>query len=185
MGWSAPRVGCEETTPSPDCSCVHRGPSADSYGSKRARAARHGSRMRRSRSFETEAADLRQCRRGRASANGMRWSASSAGREDNHAKSARARVLRGPSAGYLRGEVRAGRAALESNAMTTTFQSHSRRLVAVSVRPGLGQQRGDGASRELARTLTTRKVFAALTARVLCTYGRCSMVHTRAGRVPR
>ena len=72
----------------------------------------------------------------------MGWSASRVGREDNHAKSASARVLRGRSAGSPRGEARAGRAPRESNAVATTFRSRSRRPGAVSVKKSLGQRRG-------------------------------------------
>ena len=78
----------------------------------------------------------------RASANGVGWSAPRVGREDNHAKSASARVLRGRSAGSPRGEARAGRAARDSKALVTTCRSRSRRPGAVSVKKSLGQRRG-------------------------------------------
>ena len=62
------------------------------------------------------------------------------GREDNHAKSASARVLRGRSAGSPRGEARTRCAPRESNAVVTEFRSRSRRPGAVSVKKSLGQQ---------------------------------------------
>ena len=65
------------------------------------------------------------------------------GREDNHAKSASARVLRGRSAGSPRGESRAGRAAQELNAVVIIFRSRSCRPGALLVRRSLSQRRGD------------------------------------------
>ena len=65
--------------------------------------------------------------------------------------------------------------------MITPFRSRSRRFVAVSVRLGLGQRRGDGARCELAHSTNTRKVFAARAERVLRTAGRCSTVRYARG----
>ena len=64
------------------------------------------------------------------------------GREDNHAKSASARVLRGRSAGSPRGEARARCAPLDSKAVVTQFRSRSHRPIAVSLKKSLGQRRG-------------------------------------------
>ena len=72
----------------------------------------------------------------------MGWSASHVGREDNHAKSASARVLRGRLAGSPRSEARVGRALRESNAEPMTFRSRSRRPGTVSTKKSLGQRRG-------------------------------------------
>ena len=51
-------------------------------------------------------------------------------------------MLRGRSAGFPRGEARAGSATQELNAMATTIQSHSRRPGAMSVKKSLDQRRG-------------------------------------------
>ena len=75
-------------------------------------------------------------------ANGVGWSTSRVGREDNHAKSASARVLRGWSVGSPRGEARTGRAARGSEAVDTRLRSRCRRPGTVSVRSSLGQRRG-------------------------------------------
>ena len=72
----------------------------------------------------------------------MRWSAPRVGREDNHAKSASARVLLGRSAGSPLGEARADRAQRNSAASITTFRRRSRRPNAVSVMESLGQRCG-------------------------------------------
>ena len=89
VGWSASRVGRADNR------AKHAARSACSVGgrlvlhvTKRARAARHGTRNRRQRRFEAAAADLAQCRWRRASANGVGWSASRVGRADNRAKHA-------------------------------------------------------------------------------------------------
>ena len=55
---------------------------------KRAQAARHGTRKRWLRRFEAASADLVQCRLRKASANGVGWSASLVGRANNRAKHA-------------------------------------------------------------------------------------------------
>ena len=104
------RWPAKTTTPSPPARACSVGGWPVLHEAKRARAARHGSQRRWPLRFEAAAADLARCRRRRASANGVGWSASRVGREDNHAKSASARVLRGQSAGSPRGEARAGRA---------------------------------------------------------------------------
>ena len=141
-GGARPALAAKTTTPSPPARKGSVGGRPVLHGAKRARAARHGSRTRRSRRLETAAADLRRCRCGRASANGVGWTAPRVGREDNHAKSASAHVLSGPSAGSPRGEARAGRAPRESNAAVTTSRNCSRRPGAVSVKKSLGQRRG-------------------------------------------
>ena len=55
---------------------------------KRARAARHGTRTSRQRRFEAAAADTARCRWRGASANGVGWSAPRVGHADNRAKHA-------------------------------------------------------------------------------------------------
>ena len=91
------------------------------YEAKRAQAVRHESQRQWPLRLETVAADLARCRRKRASANGVGWSASRVGREDNHAKSGSKRVLRGPSAGSLRDEATTDRAARESTTVSMKF----------------------------------------------------------------
>jgi len=63
-------------------------------------------------------------------------------REDNHAKTTSARVLRGRLAGSLRGEARAGRAPRKSKTVATTSRSRSGRPGEVSAKKSLGQRRG-------------------------------------------
>ena len=55
---------------------------------KRARAARHGTRTSQQRRFEAAAADTARCRRRGASANGVGWSTPRVGHADNRAKHA-------------------------------------------------------------------------------------------------
>ena len=72
----------------------------------------------------------------------MGWSASLVGREDNHAKSASARVLRVPSVSSPRGKARTRRAPRRLHVVRMTFRSRSRRRPgAVSVEKSLGQRR--------------------------------------------
>ena len=89
VGWSASRVGREDNR------AKHAARSAcflDGrlvlHVTKRARAARHGTRNSRQRLSEAAAADLARFRWRRASANGVGWSASRVGRADNRAKHA-------------------------------------------------------------------------------------------------
>ena len=91
---------------------------------------------------EAAAADLARCRRKRASANSVRWRASRVGREDNHAKSTSARVLRGRLAGSPQGEARARRVPRKSITVATTFRSRSRQPVEMLAKKSLGQQGG-------------------------------------------
>ena len=77
----------------------------------RARAARYGVWKLQPRVLYLNAADLAQCRYRRASAIGVGWSAPRVGREDNHAKSARAHLLNGRTDGSPRGGARVGRVA--------------------------------------------------------------------------
>ena len=113
--WGGARraLAAKTTTPSPPARACSVGGRLVLHGAKRARAARHGiesvATTSRSRSRRPGAVSVK-----RASANGVGWSAPRVGREDNHAKSASARVLRGRSAGSPRGEARAGRAPRES-----------------------------------------------------------------------
>ena len=58
------------------------------HATKRARAARHETKVRRQRRFEAAAADKARCLRRGASANGVGWSAPRVGRTDNRAKHA-------------------------------------------------------------------------------------------------
>ena len=96
------------------------------YEAKRARTVLHGSQRRWPISFEAASADLARCRQRSFSTNGVRWCASRFGREDNHAKSASKRALRGPSVGSPRGEATVGRAARESTTVTMRLRSHRR-----------------------------------------------------------
>jgi len=65
------------------------------------------------------------------------------GREDNHAKSASARVLRGRSAGWFStGRSARGSRSMGAERSFVTCRSRSRRRDAVSVKKSLGQQRG-------------------------------------------
>ena len=111
---------------------------------KRARAARHGTRTSQQRRFEAAAADTARCRRRGASANGVGWSAPRVGHADNRAKHAarREQGLRGRSAGSPRDEARARRAPRDENESATTVRSRSRRHGAVSAQRSLGQRRG-------------------------------------------
>ena len=63
-------------------------------------------------------------------------------REDNHAKSASKRALRGPSVGSPRSEATVGRTARESTTVTMRFRSRRRRAGEVSAKKGLGQRYG-------------------------------------------
>ena len=88
--WSAPRVGREDNRAKhaarrDKCSVGGR---LVLHVTKRARAARHGTRTRRQRRFEAVAADRARCRCRGASANCVRWSAPRVGRADNRAKHA-------------------------------------------------------------------------------------------------
>ena len=89
VGWSASRVGCADNR------AKHAARSAYIVGgrlvlhvTKRARAARHGTRNRRKRRFEAAAANLAQCRWRGAWAKGVGWSASRVSRADIRAKHA-------------------------------------------------------------------------------------------------
>ena len=62
-------------------------------------------------------------------------------REDNHAKTTSAQVLRGRLAGSLRGEARAGRAPRKSSTIATTFRSRSHRPGEVSTNKSIGHRR--------------------------------------------
>ena len=90
VGWSASRVGradnrAKHTARRDKCSVGGR---LVLHLTKRARAARHGTRTRRQRRFEAAAADKARCQWRGASANGVRWSAPRVGRADNRAKHA-------------------------------------------------------------------------------------------------
>ena len=90
VGLSASRVGradnrakhaaCRDKCPVGGRLAIHR--------TKRARAARHGTRKRRQRRFEAAAVDKARCLRRGASANGVGWSVPRVGLADNHAKHA-------------------------------------------------------------------------------------------------
>ena len=71
----------------------------------------------------------------------MGWSELRVGCKDNHAKSTSARVLHARSAGFPRGEPRAGRAARNLKAIVTKIRSRSRKPGAVSEKRSLGQRR--------------------------------------------
>ena len=68
----------------------------------------------------------------------MERSASRVDREDDHAKSASARVLRGRLAGSPRGERCADCAPRESKTVANTFQSRRRRPIEVLAKKRLG-----------------------------------------------
>ena len=70
------------------------------------------------------------------------WSALRVRCEDNHAKFASARVLRGRTSGSPRGDARAGRVARGLIAVVTSFRSKSRRTGTVSVKKSFVQWRG-------------------------------------------
>ena len=72
----------------------------------------------------------------------MEWCASRFIRENNHVKSASARVHRGRSAGTPWGESCAGRASRKWHPSITSLRSRSRRPVAVPVENSLGQRPG-------------------------------------------
>ena len=111
---------------------------------KRARAARHGTRTSRQRRFEAAAADTARCRWRGASANGVGWSTPRVGHADNRAKHAARRDLWlcGRSAGSPGDEARARRAPRDENEMVTMVRNRSRQHGAVSVERSLGQLRG-------------------------------------------
>ena len=111
---------------------------------KRARAARHGTRTSQQRRFEAAAADTARCRWRGASANGVGWSAPRVGHADNRAKHAarRDKWLRGRSAGSPRDEALPRRGPRDENETATTVRSRSRQHCAVSVQRSLGQRRG-------------------------------------------
>ena len=142
--WGGARraLAAKTTTPSPParvCSVAGR---PVLHGAKRARAVRHGARKLWSQGSEAAAVGLARCRCGGALANGVGWSASRVGREDNHAKSASARVLRGRLAGSARVEARAGRATRYLESGVTMLRSHSRRPGSVSVPKSRGERCG-------------------------------------------
>ena len=110
-GWSMTHVGRKDNHAKSASARALRGGRPVSNGAKRARAARYGDRKPWSRDSAPAAVGLARCRCGRASANGLGWSASRVGREDNHAKSASAQVLRGRMAGSPLRKERTGRAA--------------------------------------------------------------------------
>ena len=134
------RVGRKDNHAKSASARALRGGRPVSNGAKRARAARYGGRTPWSRGSAPAAVGLARCRCGGALSNGVGWSTSRVGREDNHAKSASARVLRGWSVGPPRGEARMGRAARDSEAVVTRFRSRSRPPGTVSVRKSLGQR---------------------------------------------
>ena len=146
VGWSALRVGhadnrAKHAARRDKCSVGGR---LVLHVTKRARAARHGTRTSQQRRFEAAAADTARCRRRGASANGVGWSAPRVGHADNRAKHAarREQGLRGRSAGSPRDEARARRAPRDENESATTVRSRSRRHGAVSAQRSLGQRRG-------------------------------------------
>ena len=97
-GGVRPAFAAKTTTPSPPVRACSVGGRPVFYGVRRTRAARHGVWKLRSRCFNLSAADLAQCRCGRASANGEGCSAARVCRQGNHAKCASACLLRGRSA---------------------------------------------------------------------------------------
>ena len=78
----------------------------------------------------------------KASANGVGWSTSRVGRENNCAKSASARLLCGQLAVLFMGRSARGSHATEVKRGTTTLRSRSRRPGTVSAKKSLDQRRG-------------------------------------------
>ena len=145
VGWSASRVGradnrAKHAARRDKCSVGGR---LVLHVTKRARAARHGTRTRRQRRFEAAAADKARCRWRGASANGVGWSAPRVGRADNRAKHAARSACSVGGRLVLHGAKRA-RAARHGtdNETATTVRSRSRRPGAVSVEKSFGQRRG-------------------------------------------
>ena len=147
---------------------------------KRARAAWHGSETRQTRCPAAAAADLARCPCRITSANDVGWGELRVGREGNCAKSASARVLRGPSAGSPPGETRAGCAARVSNAVATMPRSLCRRPGAVSVRKSLGQRR-EGRPRP---ALAAKTTVPSSPARACSEGGRPVLHRAKRARVP-
>ena len=142
--WGGARraLAAKTTTPSPPARVCSVAGWPVFHGAKRARAVRHGARKPWSQGFEPAAVGLARCRCRGALANNVGWSASLVGREDNHAKSASARVLRGRLAGSARVEARAGRATRYLESGVTMLRSHSRRPGSVSVPKSRGERCG-------------------------------------------
>ena len=140
-GGARPALVVKTTTSSPpERTCSMDGRTV-LHGAERAWAAWHGVLKLRSYCFKPNAANLARCRCGIASANGEGRSAARVCRENNHAKSASARVIRGQSAGFPRGAARAGRAARDSNAAIRRYWSRCCRPGGVSVQKSHGQRR--------------------------------------------
>ena len=98
LGWSALRVGFADSR-TKHASCRDKcsvGGRLVLHRTKRARAARHGTRKRRLRRSEAAAADKARCLRRGASANGVGWSAPRVGRADNRAKHTQRAVTSAP-----------------------------------------------------------------------------------------
>ena len=137
-----PRKPAMTTTPRPPARACFVGGWPVLYEAKRARAVRYESQRQWELRFEAAAADLARCWRQRALANGVGWSASRVGREDNYAKSARARLHCGQLAVLFMGRSARGSHAMDVKRGNTTMRSRSRRPGTVSAKKSLGQRRG-------------------------------------------
>ena len=146
MGWSTPRVGnadnrAKHAARRDKCSVGGR---LVLHETKRARAARHGTRTSQQRRSEAAAANTARCRWRGASANGVGWSTPRVGHADNRAKHAarRDKWLCERSAGSPRDDSRARRAPRDEIESATTVRNRSRQHGAVSAQRSLGQRRG-------------------------------------------
>ena len=97
MAWGGARsaLAAKTTTPSPPARMCSVAEWPVLHCTKSARAVRHRAIKAWPRGSEAAAIGLARCRCEGALANNVGWSASLVGRQDNHAKSASARVLRG------------------------------------------------------------------------------------------